>query len=125
MQNLKIFLKSNSYKWKIYKFDNKKEVKVQGYEPLALSLLEYKHKINPDDIITQYSDEIYYTYTRPYHRYYPDIYIKSLNKIIEVKSDYTYKREFYKNILKKKVCLAMGYNFEFWIFDGKHNLTII
>jgi hypothetical protein len=56
---------------------------------------------------------------------FPDIYIKSLNKIIEVKSDYVYIKELQKNIIKKKACLYLGYNFEFWIFDGKHNLTII
>ena len=26
--------------------------------------------------------------------------------------------------MKKKACLYLGYKFEFWIFDGKHNLTI-
>ena len=119
----KIFV--SSHKWKIYKFNNGKEVKVQGYEHLALSLLENKHKIKQDDIITQFDNEIYYTFIKKYHKYFPDIYIKSLNKIIEVKSDYTYKREFQKNIMKKKACLYLGYKFEFWIFDGKHNLTII
>lgn len=126
MQNLEIFTKSNNaYKWKIYKFNNGTEIKVQGYEPLALSLLEYKHKIKQDDIITQFDNEIYYTFTKKYHKYFPDIYIKSLNKIIEVKSDYTYNKELYKNIIKKKACVYLGYTFEFWIFDGKHNLTII
>ena len=127
MQNLEIFNKSNNNakKWKIYKFNNGKEVKVQGYEHLALSLLENKHKIKQDDIITQFDNEIYYTFIKKYHKYFPDIYIKSLNKIIEVKSDYVYIKELRKNIMKKKACLYLGYNFEFWIFDGKHNLTII
>lgn len=127
VQHINIFHKIfvSAHKWKIYKFNNGKEVKVQGYEPLALSLLENKHKINQDDIITQFDNEIYYTFIKNYHKYFPDIYIKTLNKIIEVKSDYTYKRELQKNIIKKKACLYLGYNFEFWIFDGKHNLTII
>lgn len=127
MQNLKIFNKSNNNakKWKIYKFNNGKEVKVQGYESLALSLLEYKHKIKEDDIITQFDNDIYYTFTKRYHKYFPDIYIKSLNKIIEVKSDYIYNKELQKNIMKKKACIYSGYDFEFWIFDRKHNLTII
>jgi hypothetical protein len=127
MQNLEIFNKSNNNakKWKIYKFNNGKEVKVQGYENLALSLLENKYEINQDDIITQFDNEIYYTFIKNYHKYFPDIYIKTLNKIIEVKSDYVYKKELQKNIMKKKACLYLGYKFEFWIFDGKHNLTII
>jgi hypothetical protein len=127
MQNLEIFNKSNknAKKLKIYKYNNGKEIKVQGYEPLALSLLENKYKINSDDIITQFDNEIYYTFIKKYHKYFPDIYIKSLNKIIEVKSDYMYVRELQKNLMKKKACLYLGYTFEFWIFDRKHNLTII
>lgn len=127
MQNLKIFNRSNNNakKWKIYKFNNGKEIKVQGYEPLALSLLENKYEIKQIDIITQFDNQIYYTFIKKYHKYFPDIYIKSLNKIIEVKSDYVYKKELQKNILKKKACLYLGYNFEFWIFDRKHNLTIV
>ncbi len=109
----------------MYKFNNGKEVKVQGYEHLVLSLLENKYKIKQDDIITQFDNEIYYTFIKKYHKYFPDIYIKSLNKIIEVKSDYVYKKELQKNIIKKKACLYLGYHFEFWIFDRKHNLTII
>ena len=57
--------------------------------------------------------------------YLCDIDVKSLNKIIEVKSDYMYVRELQKNLMKKKACLYLGYTFEFWIFDRKHNLTII
>lgn len=127
MQNLEIFNKSNNNakKWKMYKFNNGKEVKVQGYEHLALSLLENKYKLKQNDIITQFDNQIYYTFIKKYHKYFPDIYIKSLNKIIEVKSDYVYKKELQKNIIKKKACLYLGYHFEFWIFDKKHNLTII
>ena len=58
MQNLEIFNKSNNNakKWKIYKFNNGKEVKVQGYEN--------KHKIKQDNIITQFDNEIYYTFIK-------------------------------------------------------------
>jgi hypothetical protein len=84
MQNLDIYNKSNNNakKWKNYKFNNGKEIKVQGYEHLALSLLENTYKIKQDDIITQYDNQIYY-FIKTYHKYYPDIYIKSLNKIIK------------------------------------------
>jgi len=53
------------------------------------------------------------------HRYYPDFYIKKDNKIIEVKSIYTYNIDIEKNLLKQKACLDAGYNFEFWIYDTK------
>jgi len=49
--------------------------------------------------------------------YYPDIYIKSENKVIEVKSNYTFYKDYDKNILKKKACIKMGLDFEFMILD--------
>jgi len=48
-------------------------------------------------------------------RYYPDIYIKSENKIIEVKSDYTMKQHKNINLLKRQACLDKGLQFEFMI----------
>lgn len=52
--------------------------------------------------------------------YYPDIYIPKLNKIIEVKSDWTYEINKEINDIKGKRCLDLGYNFEFWIYNGKN-----
>ena len=54
------------------------------------------------------------------------IYIKSQNKIIEVKSKWTYEIEIIKNKLKKEACLDMGMEFEFWIIDrnGKLNMVL-
>ena len=44
------------------------------------------------------SKRIYKTY-----RYYHDIYIKSENKVIEVKSTYTFNKEKEKKPLKKRI----------------------
>lgn len=49
-------------------------------------------------------------------RYYPDIYIKSENRIIEVKSEYTYKQNKLINDLKKDACKLTGLNFDFMVF---------
>jgi hypothetical protein len=57
-------------------------------------------------------------------KYYPDIYLKSENKIIEVKSEYTYASSYSINIRKKKACLDLGISFEFWIYDSKGLKTI-
>ena len=57
--------------------------------------------------------------------YIPDIYIKSENKIIEVKSQFTYNNEIEKNKTKKETCLNLGMSFEFWIINLKgqiHNI---
>jgi len=57
-------------------------------------------------------------------RYYPDIYIKSQNKIIEVKSDYTFHKDYEKNLAKAQGVLALDYDFEFRIYDAKGDYTI-
>jgi hypothetical protein len=42
--------------------------------------------------------------------------VKSENKIIEVKSSYTYSKELIKNILKSLATRKLGFEFEFWIY---------
>jgi hypothetical protein len=49
------------------------------------------------------------------HRYYPDIYIKSENQIIEVKSTYTFNKEKEKNLIKRESVINKGINFKFII----------
>jgi hypothetical protein len=50
-------------------------------------------------------------------RYYPDLYVPSKNKIIEVKSTYTYLQFRAKNQAKRTCVIASGFLFEFWICD--------
>ena len=59
------------------------------------------------------------------YRYYPDIYIKSENKIIEIKSDYTYNAMLIKNIIKSLSARKAGFNYEIWIYDRIRNKIII
>jgi hypothetical protein len=103
-----------------------RNIKVQGFEPYALDEL---YKIySEDDIITDRKliPKIEYIDNNIKKFYFPDIYIKSINKIIEVKSTWTYKTNENKCILKGKSCILKGYKFELWIYDklGK-NKTII
>jgi hypothetical protein len=117
------------FKFKEYKLPSGKIIKVQGYENFALDIL-LKNYIE-EDLAIIYSDikeEIgminYFMYEKD-RIYLPDIYIKSENKIIEVKSDYTYNLELQKNLLKKEACINNGISFEFWIIDDKGNLIEI
>ena len=59
------------------------------------------------------------------HTYYPDIYIKSSNIIIEVKSPYTYRVDFSKNMCKKKSVQNTEYNFQLWIFTSNNSTNPI
>ena len=61
--------------------------------------------MNQFDLITSKKDvpKIWYSdIDGKKHRYYCDIYIPSENKIIEVKSTWTYKKELHMNILKSE-----------------------
>lgn len=60
--------------------------------------------------------KISYKLNQKEFKYYPDIYIKSENKIIEVKSSWTYEKNLVKNILKALATMKLGYSFEFWIY---------
>lgn len=72
--------------------------------------------------IEKYTGKIWYNDSENKKRkYYPDIYIISKNKIVEVKSYYTYDTAFSINIRKKNACLSLGIHFEFWIYDDKGN----
>jgi hypothetical protein len=53
------------------------------------------------------------------HKYYPDFYIKNENKIIEVKSEYTYNSDLEINLLKKQSFIDNDINFEFVIVCKK------
>lgn len=112
---------NSSRKYKIYKFPSNKEVFVQGYEDYVIDqlLLEYDESdiIISNNEITKCIDIIYYVINGNNHKYYPDIYIKSENKIIEVKSTYTYNKDIEKNLLKMQACVNAGFNFEFKIID--------
>jgi hypothetical protein len=90
--------------------------RIQGYENLALDELVKIYK--EDDIVTNRREmpKIYYYIKTKKYRYYPDIYIKSENKIIEVKSHYTYTKNLINNIYKSLATRKLGYDFEFWIY---------
>jgi hypothetical protein len=107
------------YKLKSYCLPSGKEIKVQGYEPFALDILIEKYQ--EEDIFTdrKFVPPVYYFLNRK-RRYYPDIFIKSENLIIEVKSSYTIKDNKQKNILKQKATNDLGYKHQVWLIeDGK------
>jgi hypothetical protein len=110
---------------KIYKFPSGKTIQIQGYENFALDLLIKNY--DDKEIINRRIDmpNIFFEYKKRNARYFPDFYIPKDNLIIEVKSDYTYKKHLIKNILKSHAVRKLNYNYEIWIFDIKRKLTII
>jgi hypothetical protein len=60
-----------------------------------------------------------YMFENKIKTYIPDFFIKDKNCIIEVKSEYTFNKEYNKNIQKFNSCINNGYNFKCYIFDNK------
>ena len=127
MQNIDIFIKQqeSSYKLKEYIFPSGKIIKCQGYEPFTLDILLQTYNEESIIIETHLIPKIKYELDGTKHYYFPDIFLPNENKIIEVKSDYTYNALLEKNLAKRKATLDNGYLFEFWIFDKNKNLTIL
>ncbi len=115
----------NSKKYKEYKFPSGGIRNVQGYEPFALDIL-IKTYIE-EEILTdrEFVPNIPYIFNSKNCIYFPDIYIPKDNKIIEVKSTWTYKCKDDKIKEKAEATRALGYKYEIWIFDDKRNLKII
>ena len=114
---------NNSYQRKEYTFPSGKTITYQGYENFALDELLFEEKINEDDIITERNrvPEIwYYDENNKKHRYYVDIYIKSQNRCIEVKSQWTNQPKNYV-LEKKESAESLGYKYDLWIYDRKRN----
>lgn len=122
LQNKYLYDKNlkSCFQYKEHKVGNRK-VKLQGYEPQAVDYIINNYKINPKNIICGIGSDvpsIEYTYKGKLRIYHPDIFIKSLNRIVEVKSEYTYNSNLKLNKIKRKACLDMGYKFSFFIMDG-------
>jgi len=59
------------------------------------------------------------------HFYFPDIFIPHENRIIEVKSTWTFNKKNDITMAKAKSCKEKGYCFELWVYDGKGGKQII
>jgi hypothetical protein len=116
----------NSCKLKDYIYPCGKVVQVQGYEPFALDDL-IAEGFTSQEIITDKSDvpEIWYEKDGTKRRYFCDIYIPQENKIVEVKSNYTYQHSSGNVQDKAKATIANGFHYEIWVYDGKGKKEII
>lgn len=117
---------------KKYTFPSGREVMLLGYENRAIDhILDnrdniLKRRIHEDEIIVD--DTIptidYIDDDGKKRKYYPDIYIKDTDLIIEVKSIYTFNLEPRLNYLKFKAVNNAGYNLKMMMFDKKQIVDI-
>jgi hypothetical protein len=121
MQSNEIQEKSqcNAFKQKKYSMPSGEIRNIQGYEKYAIRdlLLIY----DETQIITLRKNipRISYVFNNTNKYYFPDIYIPHENKIIEVKSTWTYKCKNELIQLKSDATKNAGYNYEIWIYNNK------
>jgi hypothetical protein len=117
---------------KEYIFPSGRKEMILGYENRAIDYILdnrdniLKRKITEDEIIVDKSipNFDYLDDDGKKHKYYPDIYIKDTNLIIEVKSVYTFNLEPRINYLKFKAVNKAGYHLKMMMFDRKQLVDI-
>ena len=131
MQNLAVFQRNQASRFatKQYTFTDGKTVSYQGYEGHAIKLL-LEQGVTEEDIVSGYkalkgSIFIFYEWEGNTHRYYPDLYLPSQNKIIEVKSTYTWSVSKMQNVAKLEQTKNQGYMCEAWIITDKGKLDTV
>ena len=116
---------TNAYKLKQYTMPSGKIVDYQGYENFAFDELINIEGVEEEDLIISRKDvpEIWYIdKLGKRRRHYVDMYIKSQNRCIEAKSNWTNQEK--NNVFEKQhaaINQEFGYKYEIWIYDNKGN----
>lgn len=112
---------SNLFKIKTYKFPSGRITYVLGYENIMLDILINETKINENDILTNTDCPIipWIDNIGKLHNHIPDIFIKSQNKIIEVKGEYTASINLEHILLKKQYAEKLGYIYQILVINKK------
>jgi hypothetical protein len=124
-QNAEVHAKKmkSQYRTKEFVFPSGNVIRVQGYEPQALT--ELLKTYSESELVTDTLLKPRIAYTEvdgSLHIYFPDIYIPKDNLLIEVKSQYTYNgfTGWYEtNMRKQQGSIDAGYNFKFMIMAKK------
>jgi len=121
MQNPEIFEKQqkNARKFKKMRLPSGKEVSYQGYEGWVINYL-LNSGFQEEDIGLGRKEIPSFWYKNQKgekHKYYPDIFLKSQNTIIEVKSEYTFQHDEDKINACRQVIENSGYKFQVWVVD--------
>jgi hypothetical protein len=118
--------KTKTTKSKSFVSPSGKLYKCEGYEDIALNEL-FSTGYTDSDVFTNIDVKneigiITYYFEGRHRIYHPDIFIKSQNKLIEVKSEYWYNKTLKINQAKKDECQKRGFIYEFWVYNPHKNL---
>lgn len=108
MQNLEVHNKQQKSGFKCKEYNN---ILYRGSYELDFIKFCENNKI----IIQKPINKIEYLIDNKIHYYFPDFFIPKYNLLIEIKSNYYYKLDEKKNILKKEYSINCGYDFLFII----------
>lgn len=103
-------------------------IRIQGYEHFGIDYLLSNGYSECDIIfgnknIENQIGKIYFHVNNKKKRYFPDIFIPSENKIIEVKSIYTSTLNPHLIYVKQETVIKYGYEYEMLVFNSKGILT--
>lgn len=103
----------SAFRTKTLTLQSGKVFRYQGYEDKVIKEL-LESGIHEDDILTGPGNvpHIRYEFNGKKCRYYPDIFLPKLNKVIEVKSEYTWNKYKERNEAKVKATICAGYHIE-------------
>lgn len=120
-QNKDVQAKSeaSSYHYKTYMMPSGNLVKYQGYEDIAINELVQKYEEDDIGIGRSNIPSVDYYIDEKKHVYFPDLYIKSENKIIEVKSEWTIQLKRGNVEEKALATVKTGYKYEIWVYSDK------
>lgn len=116
---------SNRYKKRHeYQLENGDTIYLQGYEPYGFDYL----KLITDESEIRYRKKdmpvIWYEWEGRKRRYYPDFYLQESNMVVEIKSLYTYTKDFEQIKLKIRETNNTGYNLLLLIFEKNGELLL-
>lgn len=120
-ETIRLKMLKAGFQQKVFTMPSGRIVKVQGYEPFALNDLlkiytESQIKVDSEGDMPKI---IYTTEDGKTHRYYPDIFIPHENRVIEVKSEYTFGKGGRNVMEKKEATIKCGFVYEIWCYNGK------
>lgn len=102
---------------------------VQGFEPLALKYMHEHLKMPVSKIaVGSKVPRIYYRENDKQRLYIPDFYIPHRNRIVEVKSVWTFssnKTKFTNIKRKRRAVIAAGYRFKVYVYDDRKQLVTL
>lgn len=128
MQDPGIYEKSNvnGYKFRSYTTRGKTFHQLQGYEPQGIDYLIENMGISASEIESgRKVPQVHYKFENKNKTYYPDLYVKNKNLLVEIKSDYTYNQNLELNKAKREASLKSGFDHLTIIFDSKLNIISI